>query len=178
MPIGYLSAWHLAHGNYNLRAFLVDFITVEHWPPGPPWFIRDFISLQPDRRCLLPALAHRARTWRAYRLAALAAKPFRLWLGWYLLTLCLYLPLVVPFGASPWIAIGPFAIQLSRIGLYFGYFVLGMLLGAAGTNHGILAKDSGFNRQRPFWIAGCLLAYGAPRAFRSAHRRTRRPGKR
>src|SRR5580692_3313415 len=39
MPLGYLSSWHLAHGNYDLRAFLIDYITVEHWPAGPPWFI-------------------------------------------------------------------------------------------------------------------------------------------
>jgi glucan biosynthesis protein C len=160
MPIGYLSAWHLAHGNYNLRAFLVDFITVEHWPPGPPWFIGILFLFNLIVAACYPRWRARLEH-GASRLASLAGKPFRLWLGWFVLTLCLYLPLVVPFGASPWIAIGPFAIQLSRILLYFGYFVLGMLLGAAGTNHGILAKDSGFNSQRPFWIAGCLLAYGA-----------------
>jgi glucans biosynthesis protein C len=160
MPIGYLCSWHLAHGNYHLRAFLVDFITVEHWPPGPPWFIGILFLFNLIVAACYPrwrtALEH-----GAYRLAALAARPLRLGLGWYVLTLCLFLPLVVPFGASAWIAIGPFAIQLSRIGLYFGYFVLGMLLGAAGTNNGILAKDSGFNRQRRFWIASCLLAYSA-----------------
>jgi glucans biosynthesis protein C len=39
MPLGYLSSWHLAHGNYDLHAFLVDYIKIEHWPAGPPWFI-------------------------------------------------------------------------------------------------------------------------------------------
>jgi hypothetical protein len=39
MPVGYLAAWRFGHGNYDLRAFVADFIRVEHWPPGPPWFI-------------------------------------------------------------------------------------------------------------------------------------------
>jgi fucose 4-O-acetylase-like acetyltransferase len=39
MPIGYLASWRLAHGNDELRAFIIDFIKVEHWPAGPPWFI-------------------------------------------------------------------------------------------------------------------------------------------
>jgi glucan biosynthesis protein C len=164
MPIGYLSAWRLAHGNYHLRAFLLDFITVEHWPAGPPWFIAILFFFN----LIVAACYPRWRTTLAHgasRLAALAARPFRLGLGWYLLTLCLFLPLVVPFGASAWIGFGPFAIQLSRIFLYFGYFVLGMLLGAAGTNSGILAKDSGFNRKRPLWVICCILAYSALMGF-------------
>jgi glucans biosynthesis protein C len=164
MPIGYLSAWRLAHGNYHLSSFVVDFITIEHWPPGPPWFIGIlFLFNLVVAACYLRYLSVLERG--ASRLAALAAKPFRTGLGWYVLTLCLFLPLVVPFGSSAWIGIGPFAIQLSRIFLYFGYFVLGMLLGAAGTNSGILAKYSGFNRKWPLWTACCLLAYTALTLF-------------
>jgi hypothetical protein len=158
MPLGYLSSWHLAHGNYDLRAFLVDFIEVEHWPPGPPWFIAAlfFFNL---------VVAANYRRWQptldkaASRLAGLANKPIRTWLLWWLFTITLFLPLVLLFGGSAWIAFGPFAIQLSRILLYFGYFILGMLLGAAGTQKGLLAPDSNFMRQAPLWALLCLLAY-------------------
>lgn len=158
MPLGYLSAWHLAHGNYDLRAFLIDYITVEHWPAGPPWFIGILFLFN-----LIVAAGY--RRWRhnldtaSAGLASLAGKPIRLWIGWWLLTCSLYLPLVLLFGASAWIGLGPFAIQLSRILLYFGYFVLGMLLGAAGTGNGLLDERSAFMKKGPLWVLFCVLAY-------------------
>jgi surface polysaccharide O-acyltransferase-like enzyme len=159
MPLAYLSSWHLAHGNYDLGAFLVDFITVEHWPAGPPWFIQLLFFFN----IIVAALYLRWRPtldrW-ASALAGLAGKPFRVGLFWYVFSFCLYLPLVLIFGASAWTGIGPFAFQLSRILLYFGYFVLGMLLGAAGTDKGLLAEGSAFNRYWPFWLILCTLASG------------------
>ena len=158
MPLAYLCSWHLAHGNYDLHAFLIDYITVEHWPAGPPWFIGILFLFN-----LIVAAGY--RRWRhnldtaSSGLAALAGKPIRVWIGWWLLTCCLYLPLVLLFGASAWIGLGPFAIQLSRILLYFGYFVLGMLLGAAGTGNGLLDERSAFMQKAPLWALLCVLAY-------------------
>ena len=158
MPLAYLSSWHLAHGNYDLGAFLVDFITVEHWPAGPPWFIQLLFFFN-----IIVALFY--VRWRpaldrwTSALATLAGKPFRILLFWYVFSFCLFLPLVLIFGGSAWTGIGPFAFQLSRILLYFGYFVLGMLLGAAGTDKGLLAEGSAFNRKWPFWLILCALAY-------------------
>jgi glucans biosynthesis protein C len=158
MPLGYLSSWHLAHDNYDLHAFLVDFITVEHWPAGPPWFIGILflfnLIVATGYRRWLPNLDRASSA-----LATLAGKPIRAWIGWWLLTIILFLPLVLLFGGSAWIGIGPFAIQLSRILLYFGYFVLGMLLGAAGTENGLFAERSNFMQKAPLWAFLCLLAY-------------------
>jgi glucans biosynthesis protein C len=158
MPLAYLSSWHLAHGNYDLHAFLVDFITVEHWPAGPAWFIGILflfnLIVAAGYRRSRPSLDNASAG-----LANLAGKPIRVWIGWWLLTCCLYLPLVLLFGASAWIGFGPFAIQLSRILLYFGYFLLGMLLGAAGTNNGLLDERSAFMQKRPLWVLLCVLAY-------------------
>jgi len=158
MPWGYLASWRLAHGNGDLHAFIVDFITVEHWPPGPPWFIATLFFFN-----VIVAVGY--LSWRptlerwASGLAGLAGKPFRVWLVWYLLGFCLFMPMVLIFGGSAWIGIGPFAFQLSRILLYFGYFVLGMLIGAGGTNAGLLAEGSAFMKKAPLWVTFCLLAY-------------------
>jgi glucan biosynthesis protein C len=54
---------------------------------------------------------------------------------------------------------GPFHFQLSRPLLYFGYFVLGMLLGIAGTGEGLLAGNSRFNAVWPWWVVLCIFAY-------------------
>jgi glucans biosynthesis protein C len=156
-PIAYLPAWHLAHGNYDLGPFLKDFFTVEGWPPGPPWFIwvLFFFNLV-IAVCYTRTRAglEKAGAW----LARQSGHPARTGLYWYLLTCLLLLPLVLIFGSDAWTGIGPFDFQLSRPLLYFGYFVLGMLLGLAGTEDGLLAKDSKFNTRR-YWVIGCFLAY-------------------
>ncbi|HUB59314.1 MAG TPA: acyltransferase family protein [Puia sp.] len=165
-PIGYFASWRLAHGNSDIRAFLVDYITVEHWPPGPPWFIgilfifnliitRIFIRWRPTLDRWVATIAGVASGSRAGR----PIGPLGLLIRAYVLTLILFLPLVLLFGSSAWIGIGPFAIQLSRILLYEGYFVVGVLIGAAGTDKGLLADNSALMRYTPLWVLLCLLAY-------------------
>jgi glucans biosynthesis protein C len=158
MPFAYLPAWHLAHGNYDMRAFLIDYVKVEGWPSGPPWFIWVLFAFNLIVGVLYLWLRPLLERW-ASAVAGLAGKPWRVFLLWYLLTLVLLLPMVVIFGASAWTGFGPFAFQLSRPLLYFGYFVLGMLLGSAGPDKGLLAKDSRFNAQWGRWIGRCLLAW-------------------
>ena len=160
MPLGYLASWHLAHDNYDLHAFLVDYIRIEHWPAGPPWFIGILFIFN-----LLIALCYnRCRPvlerW-ATSLAALSGRPFAIFWRGYALTLILFLPLVLLFGSSRWIGFGPFAFQLCRILLYLGYFVLGMIIGAAGTCNGLLADNSGLMRYPLLWAILCVLAYTA-----------------
>ena len=159
-PIAYLPSWYLAHGNYDLGPFLKDFFTTEGWPPGPPWFIwvlflfNFIIAICYNR--IRPGLQKAGDF-----VGRQAPHPARIAVGWYLLTVVLFLPLVLIFGGGAWTGIGPFDFQLSRPLLYFGYFVLGMLLGIAGTGQGLLAKDSRFNTAWPWWVVGCLLAYTA-----------------
>jgi glucans biosynthesis protein C len=158
IPIGYLASWRLAHHNWDLHAFLVDYITVEHWPAGPPWFIGILFIFNVIIGGVYTRWCPSLDRWARY-LADHSGRPFGLFIRAYGLTLLLFLPLAVLFGGSAWIGIGPFAIQLSRILLYFGYFVLGMLIGAAGTNKGLLADNSALMRYTRIWVRLCLLAY-------------------
>jgi glucan biosynthesis protein C len=162
MPIGYFASWRLAHGNSDLHAFLVDFITVEHWPPGPPWFIGILFIFN----LLIGLFYFRCRSalqrW-ARGLTEISGRPFAIFWRGYALTLILFLPLVLLFGGSRWIGFGPFAIQLCRILLYLGYFVLGMIIGTVGTGNGLLAENSGLMRYPLLWAILCILAYTALR---------------
>jgi glucan biosynthesis protein C len=160
MPLGYIASWHLAHGNYDLHAFLVDYIRVEHWPAGPPWFIGILFIFN----LLIALFYNRCRSVlqrSATSLAALSGRPFAIFWRGYALTLILFLPLVLLFGSSRWIGFGPFAFQLCRILLYLGYFVLGMIIGFVGTGNGLLAENSGLMRYPLLWTILCILAYTA-----------------
>ena len=158
MPLGYLASWNLAHHNWDLHAFLVDYITVEHWPAGPPWFIGILFIFNGIISGLYLRWRATLDRWANF-LANHSTRPLGFFLRAYGLTLVLFVPLVLIFGGSAWIGFGPFAFQLSRILLYFGYFVVGMLLGAAGTEKGLLAGDSALMRNTTRWVLRCVLAY-------------------
>ena len=157
MPFGYLASWNLAHHNWDLHAFFVDYITVEHWPAGPAWFIGILFVFNGIIGGLYLRWRATLGRWAGY-LADHSTRPLGLFLRAYILTLVLLLPLVLIFGPSAWIGFGPFAFQLSRILLYFGYFVVGMLLGAGGTGKSLLADGSALMRYRRIWVIGCFLA--------------------
>ncbi len=181
MPFAYLPSWYLAHGNYDIHAFLVDYVKVEGWPAGPPWFIgvlfffNLIVALIASRATPAPTsplpgastspagpIITAVRPWATRSgawIATLASHPAKLFAFWYLLTLVLFLPLVLLFGGSAWFGFGPFAFQECRILLYFGYFVLGMLIGIAGTHKGLLAEGSAFFRKWPSWVLLCIAAY-------------------
>jgi surface polysaccharide O-acyltransferase-like enzyme len=160
MPFGYLASWNLAHHNWDLHAFLVDYIAVEHWPAGPPWFIGILFVFNGIMGGFYLRWRATLDRW-AGSLANPSSRTLGLFVRAYILTLILLLPFVLIFGASAWIGFGPFAFQLSRILLYAGYFVVGMLLGAAGTGKGLLAGDSALMRHYSIWLIGCILAYFA-----------------
>lgn len=160
MPLGYLASWNLAHHNWDLHAFLVDYITVEHWPAGPAWFIGILFIFNSIIAGGYLGWRATLNSWAGY-LADHSSRPLGLFWRAYLLTLILFLPLVLIFGASAWIGFGPFAFQLCRILLYFGYFVVGMLFGATGTGEGILGERSALMKYSALWVIGCILAYMA-----------------
>lgn len=161
MPLGYFAAWQFTHHSSDLKAFLVDFIKVEHWPAGPPWFIGILFIFN-----IIVCLSWRPPAQTPELFQAPMVKPFSagglLWRA-YILTLFLFLPMVLLFGGSAWIGFGPFAIQLSRIFLYFGYFLIGMKLGTdtagRGPGKSLLDETSPLMRHTILWLILCVAAY-------------------
>jgi glucan biosynthesis protein C len=158
MPLAYYPAWLLAKNNPDPLAFLADFFTVEAWPAGPPWFIWVLCAFNG-----LLALAYRLARPRldkaAGNLSGLANRPGRLLLGWYAFTWVIYIPVMLLATPGRWTGIGPFDFQVSRILLYFGYFILGALIGGQGLEKGLLATTSSFQKKAMPWLAACILAY-------------------
>jgi len=81
---------------------------------------------------------------------------------WALLiaSIILYVPVVLYFGASHWFALGPFAVQASRILLYLLYFFAGCGVGAASFDRGLLAADGEMARRWPVWLGTAISSYG------------------
>lgn len=158
MPLAYIPAWVLAKGNFDPKAYLIDFFTVEAWPVGPPWFIWVLFAFN----IILALVYNRTRPLLEKAgpgFARLSEHPTRLFLVGYTITWCLYIPLMLLYGPDAWTGIGPFDFQLSRIVLYFGYFILGALIGGQGLGKGLLAESAVFRKKAPAWVAAAILAY-------------------
>jgi hypothetical protein len=77
-----------------------------------------------------------------------------------IISIIVYVPAVLYFGASRWFSLGPIAVQASRILLYLVYFFAGMGIGAVSFDRGLLATDGGLARRWPIWLAVTIVTYG------------------
>ena len=142
MLVAYYPAYYVAHGSHDIKAYIIDYFTTEAWPVGPPWFIWVLFLYNIIIALLYPLLKNRT-------IGNLSAGILIISLA--LIIWILYVPMVMWLGPYTWTGIGPFDFQKSRILLYFGYFVLGALIGDTFSTT--------FIKQWPLWIAGCLLMY-------------------
>jgi hypothetical protein len=152
--IAYFPSFYIAHNETNVIAYIVDFFTVEKWPVGPPWFIWVLFLFN-----LLFALTY-ALMGKIYkntdnRIHRPGNRPLLVFLFLALLTWILYVPVAYNIGAGTWTGFGPFDFQLSRILLYFGYFMAGVFIGNSDFNNGIFARERGLVSKWKIW---CILA--------------------
>src|SRR5206468_11474407 len=129
-----------AHPQGGLKGFFRDFIFVEGWPPGPPWFIWVLFLFNMvvaiSREIFIPFVYKMEK-----QLQALANHPVKVALLIYVMVLLLYVPASWLFGAYSWKSFGPFAFQESRLLLYFGFFIFGSILGCSDFDKGTFASD-------------------------------------
>ncbi|HEY3680640.1 MAG TPA: acyltransferase family protein, partial [Bradyrhizobium sp.] len=78
-------------------------------------------------------------------------------------SVAVYLPLHLDFGDGAWLEPGgyPLPIQTSRILLYLGYFLFGVVVGALDLRTGLFAETGELPRRWPIWLSFALLFYGA-----------------
>jgi glucan biosynthesis protein C len=154
MPLAYYPSWRLAGGNGGYLSFWLQFMTKDGWAGGPLWFIWvllffDFLA------ALLFLIFDRKRP------ALTIKSPLKSTLIIYVVTFLAMAPLVVKFGPETWVPFisPPFWFQLSRIGLYFIWFIVGILIGRNGIKKSILATDGPLARRWLFWIIACVVVY-------------------
>lgn len=156
--IAYYPAFYLAHHDADIKAYVTDFFTVEKWPVGPPWFI--WVSFTFNLLfALIYTLMKKVFQDSTNHIRQLGRRPLLCFLLLGVLTWMLYVPVAYNIGAGTWTGYGPFDFQLSRILLYFGYFMTGAVIGNADFHNGIFSKDSALVSRWKMWIILALLAY-------------------
>jgi hypothetical protein len=159
MPLAYYAVELRLHPEVSFVAFWWNTITVGPWPSGPAWFVWVLLALD-----VLAAIVYLAAPGFVEAIGRLSLASFvrpGLFVSALLIaSIIVYVPAVLYFGASRWFAVGPIAIQASRILLYLVYFFAGVGIGAVPFDEGLLAGDGGLARRWPVWLMATIASYG------------------
>jgi len=157
MLIAYFPSFYLSHHSISISDYIQDFFTTERWPVGPPWFIWVLFLFN-----LIFALTYKYLD-KLYgnmgRKLSQVRRSIKIFFIFYIVTWILYVPLAYSVGMGTWVGYGPFDFQLSRILLYFGYFLMGVALGKANFNTTLFSSESAITRNWKIWVSLALFTY-------------------
>ena len=145
----------------GFAAFWWTTISKGPWPAGPIWFTWVLLvfgviagivyrRISPDSVAPLNRLSQTG-----------FSKPLTYFLVFVAVTAIIYVPARLYFGPSQWFALGPIAVQASRILLYATYFAFGIGIGAAHFSTGLLGAQGALPKQWLGWIVAALIPYVA-----------------
>lgn len=158
MLFAYYPAYHIGHSTNSIKDYVVDYFTAEGWPVGPPWFIWVLFLFNIVIALILPFIKNQMVA-LSEKLSILKNKPLTLFTMWVIVTWIIYVPMRITFGADTWTGIGPFDFQKSRLLLYFGYFMIGVIIGSISNEQSLFSFDSKLIKNWKIWIILSLIAY-------------------
>jgi peptidoglycan/LPS O-acetylase OafA/YrhL len=153
-PLAYYPAYLQQGGEPRFGGYVSAWFALGKWPAGPAWFL--WVLLVFDGIAALSFVAiPRIVDAIASRVSGLSKRPLLLFLMLAGMSLLVYAPMSIHFGALTWWTWGPFAVQASRVLHYFIYFAIGVCLGAFGLHLEIFERTGRLARAWWFW---CLLS--------------------
>lgn len=137
--------------------FWLNFVRGGLTHPGPLWFVWLLLAFD-----LVVALVYSIVSRLGQRSSrgtnALLDNPVVFAMTIFGLSVAAYIPMSNAFGPSLWMGIGPFQVQISRIFVYFLYFLAGVAIGARGLERSVLRRDGPFAK---YWWAWLLAGAGS-----------------
>ena len=158
MWIAYYPAYLLSGKTGGIYNYLLDFFTVEAWPVGPPWFIWVLFLFNAGIALLYKPTSFLFNKASGY-VRTLGAKPVTAFLILFVITGLLYVPLAIIFGPNSWTGIGPFDFQKSRMLLYFGYFLIGSIIGVTDFDQGLFSRESPLVKSWKNWVLLAIICF-------------------
>jgi hypothetical protein len=159
MPLAYYPSYAVTGADPGFLAYARAWLSLGFWPSGPAWFI--WLLLVFDAGAA--GLYGLRRRWTAIARTPLhlgaPLRPPAFVTLLLVVSALVYVPMELAFGADHWLTFGPFSFQASRLLLYATYFLVGIGLGAAGSEAGLLSRTAGLARRWPIWLTAALAAY-------------------
>jgi peptidoglycan/LPS O-acetylase OafA/YrhL len=159
MPLAYYPSYAVTGAEPGFAGYARAWFSVGFWPSGPAWFISLLLVFDAVAAAIYALRGKRTMTAKAPWLLTLQKRPSALVALLLIISVLVYIPLEVAFGADRWFSLGPLTFQASRPLLYAAYFLAGAWIGASGSKSGFLGRDTGVARQWPIWLAAGLVAY-------------------
>lgn len=158
-PLAYYPAYAVIGDHPGFRGYVHALLALGYWPAGPAWFIWLLLCFDAIAAAIY-ALRHRwSKNAGLLSLRDVQDRAPEFVAILIVISAVVYVPMELAFGAENWPILGPFSLQISRLFLYATYFAVGIRLGAAGTQSGILARNAGLARRWPIWLAVGLGAF-------------------
>ena len=156
IPVAYLPSYYISHHNLNLTAFIKDYLTVEMWPVGPPWFIW-ILLLFNIIAAFIPLSFYNVLSGKLITLSR--SLPLFI-IAFFVIVSVSFIPISLWVGQYKWTGFGPFDFQVNRIFFYFVFFLLGVCLGNTDWESYFFTNNRLFNKSWLFWAlisAGCYV---------------------
>lgn len=158
IPLAYYAIALRQDPELSFAAFWWKTISVGPWPSGPIWFVWVLLAFDLTASLLYRVSAHLVDPVNRISLRGFD-QPAVFWLLLAVVSVIVYVPALLYLGANRWFEFGPFSVQESRILLYFAYFFIGVSVGAANFDRGILSADGQLPKQRWLWAIVTLIPY-------------------
>ncbi len=159
MPLAYYPSYAVTGADPGFLAYSSAWLSLGSWPSGPAWFIWLLFVFD----AVAAGLHELRRRWRANtrapRYLGADGRPPAFVAVLLVISALVYVPMELVFGADSWVTLGAFSFQASRLLLYATFFLVGIQMGAVGTQSGILARNAGLARRWPIWLSAGLAAY-------------------
>ena len=165
MPIAYYPTFLRYHmpgtTDFNFFHFLWRVFTVGPWPSGPAWFIWVLLAFDAVV-ALVWSVAPGVLKGLGKAIYRLRYRPGFAFGGFLIFSCIVYVPMRLWVGDAAWFEPGgyPLPIQTSRIFLYFGYFLIGVGIGAMDLRSGVFAENGELAARWKIWLAVALVFYG------------------
>jgi fucose 4-O-acetylase-like acetyltransferase len=159
MPIAYYAVALRASGpGAGFAAYWWKTVSVGPWESGPIWFLAVLLTFD-----LLAVAISRIAPGAIETMGRLTLvgtkRPVFAFCIFLAASVILYVPSELYFGIGRWFTLGPLAVQADRILLYLLNFLVGVGIGSAGINLGLLSRDSELVRRWPLWLAATIITF-------------------
>ena len=159
IPLAYGPSFYEATQSTNFAAFIKDYIFVQQWPVGPPWFIWLLLAFD-GVAVLIVKINPSVFLTIGYRLDNLSKHPLLFGATIYSLSAIALIPLSLWVGHYTWVGKwGPFDFQLNRLVFYLLFFLLGTGLGSTDWQNILFRQDKLFGKGWPFWLLLSVACY-------------------
>ena len=141
----------------SFGAFYIDFIRGGFSQAGPLWFVWVLFAFD-VLAATTYSISRRSGSADSERSRPLVDRPGLFAVALFVLSVVAYIPMTKAVDVSRWAGIGPFKVQVSRIFLYFVYFVAGVATGVQGFDRSAFRADGPVAK---YWWVWVLLAFAA-----------------